>query len=108
MNSRRRIVPPRRVGPANAHNLALPKGPGTEIGLMSELGQNPTSSSECLMPALPSTADIHQGGGYVGFVPKSDIDSITIRPLRWQGSETEREHPAVRVAATMGTLRNAA
>jgi hypothetical protein len=26
------------------------------------------------------------GGRHVSKVPKSDIDSITIRPLRWRGS----------------------
>jgi hypothetical protein len=36
--------------------------------------------------ALPLIADLRRKKRYVRNVPKSDIDSITIRPLRWQGS----------------------
>ena len=30
------------------------------------------------MSALPSTTDIHQGGGYVSFVPKAEVASLLI------------------------------
>jgi hypothetical protein len=32
-----------------------------------------TSSSEYSTSALPSTADIHQGDGYVSFVPEAEV-----------------------------------
>ncbi|MEA2203128.1 MAG: hypothetical protein QOI89_3895 [Solirubrobacteraceae bacterium] len=39
-----------------------------------------------MFSALPLEADIRRAGWDVRSVPKSDIGSITIRPLRWQGS----------------------
>jgi hypothetical protein len=35
----------------------------------NSIGQKQTSSCECSMSAVPSTADMHRGGGYVSFVP---------------------------------------
>jgi hypothetical protein len=40
---------------------------------MSQLGQKLTSSRESSMSVLPLEADIHQGDGYVSFVPSGDI-----------------------------------
>src|SRR3981189_3621739 len=39
---------------------------------MSQLGQKLTSSRESSMSVLPLEADIHQGDGYVSFVPIRD------------------------------------
>ena len=38
------------------------------------------------MSAFERIVDLSQTSCGVRKVPKSDIDSITIRPLRWQGS----------------------
>jgi hypothetical protein len=37
------------------------------------MGQKLTSSRESSMSVLPLEADIHQGDGYVSFVPSGDI-----------------------------------
>ncbi len=50
------------------------------------IGQSRHSDPASLTSGLPRSTDIIRPARLVRFVPKSDIDSITIRPLRWQGS----------------------
>ena len=40
-----------------------------------------TSSRESSMSVLPLEADIHQGDGYVSFVPTGDIPQILVRNI---------------------------
>ena len=51
-------------------------------------------TEDLVLPPRPEDVAWH-----CSMVSKSDIDSITIRPLRWQGSKTQREHPAVRTGS---------
>ncbi len=54
--------------------------------MMTGLGQKRKYRCFHVRSALPHKADIKCRDCNVRLVPKSDIDSITIRPLRWQGS----------------------
>jgi hypothetical protein len=63
------------------HNPVLAdRRPESGWGQKRRFGRGPMTSS------LPSITDLGEMRDRVRFVPKSDIDSITIRPLRWQGS----------------------
>jgi hypothetical protein len=49
-----------------------------------------SSTRACSISALPSTADIHQGDGYVSFVPIGDI-AMSFNYLVGAAEENERE-----------------
>jgi hypothetical protein len=53
---------------------------------ISEKGQSRHFNRAAITSDLPRLADMLGGGRHVSKVSKSDIDSVTIRPLRWQGS----------------------
>jgi hypothetical protein len=52
---------------------------------MSAVGQSRRFDVVRAISGLPLQTDILRVRQHVSKVPKSDIDSITIHPLRWQG-----------------------
>ena len=50
------------------------------------LSANAICETVAIMSGLPGDSDRRAESRFGSFVPKSDIDSITIRPLGWQGS----------------------
>src|SRR5258707_11845606 len=65
---------------------------------MSASRQKQASSREGLMSALPSTAVIHQGDGYVSFVPTGDIARALLWTIFWV--KTWRSRASVKVNTT--------